>query len=140
MRCKKKGAKIMKRASFKFTVSLFIAWLVQAIFFVFSSGVYLTPSGTKFFIGFGVGISLVGAFILLLEEHKKVPSHKNIIHSINKTFRAIQQELPGEAYDIKWLEWNKPTLVAYLEYIRRKPVSSNLNRLIQTDLDMLHKI
>jgi hypothetical protein len=130
----------MKNTSFKLVISFFIAWLVQAFFFVFSSGVYLTPNGTRFFIGFGVGLSLIGACILLWEEHKKVPASKKITYSLNKTFRAIQQELPGEAYDIKWLEWNKPTLVAYLEYIRRKPVSSNLNRLIQTDLDMLHKI
>ena len=130
----------MRNKFFKIVVTFFIAWLVQAMFFVFSSGIYLTPNGTKFFIGFGVGIALVGTVILIWKEHKKVPVYKKVTDSINKTFRVIQQELPDEVYDIKWFEWNKPTLIAYLEYIRRKPVSVNLNRLIQTDLDILHKI
>lgn len=130
----------MKSKSFKFAVSLFIVWLVQAFFLIFSKGIYLTPNGTKFFIGLGVGIALIGAVILIWEEHKNFPSYKKITYIINKTFRVIQQELPDEAYDIKWLEWNKSTLVAYLEYVRRKPISVNLNRLIQTDLDILHKI
>jgi len=130
----------MKSKSFKLTVSFLIAWFIQAFFLMFSRGNYLTPGGTKFFVGCGIGIALIGAFILIWEECRKLILHKQITTSINKTFRVIQRELPYEIYDTKWLEWNKATLVAYLEYIRCKSISINLNRLIEIDLNMLGKL